>query len=239
MAHLSIHLPKTISMKTTLMFCLAIMLAFVACNKEDKDLKVCEVSGRITVWGLDAPAVISPTDFPRVELYEMKSLSTGDPWNPDLTYKVPLALTAVNASGEYSLSVELEKEGKYFIEVIRFDTALYFGSKPVSVQFKENQTVNPEVVARAWVTPRFVNPMYQPGDTFVYLYGIGGSFAAPPAITSADATMPWMFSTWGGPEYDKNSREVRGRIVRQGVATDTVIKYFIAPGATAVVDINW
>jgi len=211
----------------------------MSCNKDNKDSKVCEMNGKVMVWGLGAPAVFPASDPLRVELYQMKELVTADPLNPSLPYKVPLALVTVNPDGAFSFSVELEKDGQYFIDVSHFDTAVYVTTKAVPVHYKDVQTVNAEVVARAWATPRFVNPFCQPGDTFVYLYGIGGSFSNPPSITTPDTMMSWIFPTWGGPEYSTSIREVRGRLIRQGEEKDTVIKYFIAPGETSVVEINW
>jgi hypothetical protein len=239
MAFLSIHLLKSISMRTTFLVFLAVVMTTVACNKDNKDSMVSEISGKVVVWGLGTVADFSVNNPPRVELYQMKTLVTNDPWSPDVPYKVPLALAVLNTEGEYSFSIELEKDGQYFVEVLNFDTAMYMVSKPVAVGYKDQQTVNAEVVAKAWATPRFVNPSYQPGDTFLYLFGIGGNFSAPPAITSGDTTMGWVHATWGGSDYGTNSREVRGQRIRQGVVTDTVIMYSIAPGATAVVDINW
>ncbi|MFO7722912.1 MAG: hypothetical protein R6V49_06780 [Bacteroidales bacterium] len=226
-------------MRTQFLFCLVFMMTIMSCNKDDKDARVCEMNGKVMVWGLGAPAIFPAGDPPGVELYQMKELVTDDPLNPSLPYKVPVAFATVNPDGEFSFSAELEKNGQYFIDVSHFDTAVYVKSKAVPVQYKDVQTVNAEVVARSWVTPRFSNPSCQPGDTFVYLYGIGGNFSNPPLITTSDTTMSWTYTTWGGPEYGAFSREVRGKLIRQGVETDTTIKYFIAPGATSVVEINW
>jgi hypothetical protein len=224
-------------MKPIFLFLIALLVFASACRKMDlrpKEMN-CEITGELLVWESEKKVKIDPDAPPTIMVMEQKYYK---PWSP---YREPIYKTLVNKDGTFTINVELEKEGEYYLELAGFDVYGYYDMAPSSrVLYKKKQVLDYRLVAKSWVTPRFINQVNLPGDTFTYVYGIGSPQGSLPVFVGAtDTIMPWVHSTWGGSLLDKSRHWVKANLTRDGVTRDTSIYYFVPPGDTSIVEIRY
>jgi len=198
------------------------------------DAMDCKITGKLTIWESDKPFVFDPAHPPTVMLMEQRYYT---PWSP---YRVPLLKQVVNSKGSYEFNYRLEKEKEYFLEMVGYDPSKYLDFALSSkVQYLKIQQLDVPVVAKAWVIPRFVNQTNQPGDSFLYSYGIGGGAWLNPVAGKIDSIMPWVFNTWGGSKIGSTEHYIKAHLFRNGIQRDTKIYYFAPPGDTSVITIRY
>ncbi len=219
-----------------IVFLFVVLALTSACRKMDLRPKKmnCEITGELLVWESDKKVKIDPDALPTIMVMEQKYYK---PWSP---YREPIYKTVVNKDGTFTINVELEKEGEYYLELAGFDADLYrdFAPSP-RVLYKKEQALYYQLVAVSWAVPRFINHANLPGDSFLYKYGIGGAYSSVPFVGYCDTIMPWIYQTWGGSQIENSRQWVKGTLSRNGVTRDTNIYYFVPPGDTSVVVIRY
>ena len=220
---------------------LMVVMCLISCLKNDDISFEARVDGQLLIHGTDKPGVFPYGGRPMVELYELVYGKTGDLLTPTPTWERPIDSAMVDGNGKFHLSGVFKSGGVYYVRVKDYDTIVYRSALKKRLTLQYEQTVFPEMIARAWVTPRFVNVTNYPGDSFVYLAGIGhpGYYVTPmPGLF--DSLMPWIYGTWGGPQQSTyGSHYVAGKLTRAGVTRDTNIYYVVPPYDTTVVTIAW
>ncbi len=216
---------------------LLLVVCLSACRKIDLRPKKmnCEITGELMVWESDKKVKIDPDALPTIMVMEQKYYK---PWSP---YREPIYKTVVNKDGTYTINVELEKEGEYYLELAGFDAGKYVDNAPSPrVIYKKKQVLDYRLVAFSWVTPRFINHVNLPGDTFTYVYGIGSPQGPLPVFVGAtDTIMPWIHTTWGGGQLGQVKHFASCVLRRNGLRRDTNIYYFVPPGDTSIVVIRY
>jgi hypothetical protein len=223
-------------MKPIFLFLIALLVFASACRKMDLRPKKmnCEISGELLVWESEKKVKIDPDAPPTIMVMEQKYYK---PWSP---YREPIYKTLVNKDGTFTINVELEKEGEYYLELAGFDAGKYVDNAPSPrLIYKKSQVLDYRLVAFSWVTPRFINHVNLPGDTFQYYDGIGGKNWPDPFVGYVDTIMPWIHLTWGGGILGKARHFAYGTLNRNGLERDTKIYYFVPPGDTSIVEIRY
>jgi hypothetical protein len=219
------------------LFVMLIALLATSCIKfgdELPDAMDCEITGKLTIWESDKPFTFDPAQPPTVMLMEQRYYT---PWSP---YRVPLFKQVVNGKGSYEFNYRLEKEKEYYLEVAGYDTYLYLDFAPdPKVLYQKAQKLDVPVVAKSWATPRFINQINLPGDTFKYSSGMGNYFNVDLLIGEVDTVIQWVHTTWGGSQIGNSKHFVSAKLIRNGLERDTKIYYFVPPGDTSVITIRY
>ena len=219
---------------------LMVVMCLISCLKNDDISFEARVDGQLLIHGTDKPGVFPYGGRPMVELYELVYGKTGDLLTPTPTWERPIDSAMVDGNGKFHLSGVFKSGGVYYVRVKDYDTIVYRSALKKRLTLQYEQTVFPEMIARAWVTPRFVNVTNHPGDSFFYWDGIGSKEYHPAFVGSVDTVMNWLYETWGGPEVSAyNQHKVGGRLYRLGRVVDTIIYYVVPPYDTTVVTIAW
>jgi hypothetical protein len=220
------------------LFMILITLLAASCGKEGEeelpDAMDCLITGKLRTWESDKPVWFDPAQPPTVMLMEQRYYT---PWSP---YRVPLQKLLVNSKGEYEFLHRLEREKEYYLEITGYDTEKYLDfNTSQKVQFRKLQKIDIPVVAKSWISPRFINQTNLPGDSFQYFYGAGGVGWSYLVGGKLDSTMVWKHATWGGSKIGSMDHHVKARLIRNGTDKDTTIYYSVPPGDTSVITIRY
>lgn len=226
-------------MRSKLLLLLLPLVFIISCKKKEYNYIESSISGQILVFGLYTPIEISKNAIPKVELYASVPQGGGDIFFPVPDKEYVIASQRVNDQGEFNFNILLDKNVKYFLRILDFDTTLYVGAFPAEIKPMTKLTIYIGIIPISWVIPHFYSNTANPGDTFYYLGGIGGWLFDYPFPGITDTIMPWVHRTWGGEFEGAVKHHVQGRISRQGVIKDTSIYYFVPYADTTVVKIEW
>jgi len=204
--------------KTAILLIVAAIALSYACQKDDKKVST-TISGTLIVNGTNEPIRISK-ELKRPEVVLYHETSTGDfPSGPNWE---EVARTSVNEKAQFSITVDLPKDGSYYMGFFDADPNYYINLPKVDNWYAfrifpviagQSNYIKLYVLAHSWVRPRFINTNPDPNnqDMFdTYADGIGpnensillddiysvNSFF--PLRGKVDTLAPWIHKTWSG-----------------------------------------